>query len=106
MSLPGINLLDTGKLRERDQLFGEVFAHDVAALEQPAASLLYRWTIAGRWKLIVPDPVNRPDASTELYDVISDPSESIDRSAEMIDWVGRLSADVDAWWSPKQSIAP
>lgn len=100
-ALPGVNLLDAEALGARDQLFGEVFAHDVADLGRPAASLRYRWTIRGRWKLILPDPVNLPDAPAELYDVVEDPSEAVDRSADRPDLITRLSADLDAWWTPE-----
>jgi hypothetical protein len=33
-------------------------------------SLEHRWAIDGWWKLIAPDPRNRPNAKPELYDLI------------------------------------
>ena len=32
---------------ERDTIFGESFAHDIADIENPQASLLYRWIVRG-----------------------------------------------------------
>ncbi len=54
--LPGENLLQDSakKPLARKQLFGEIFDHDVADLQDPTASLQFRWTIQGDWKLILP----------------------------------------------------
>ena len=49
--LPGLNLLDlarNGGKTDRTALFGEVFDHDVADIDNPAASLQYRWTLSER----------------------------------------------------------
>ncbi len=59
VDLPGINLLDAPGLATRRQLFGECFTHTLVDLDEPARSLLWRWTLRqeadGRlWKLIVP----------------------------------------------------
>jgi len=54
--LPGLNLLDnlkSGKAIERKGIFGESFAHDIADIEKPEASLLFRWRIEGKWKLLL-----------------------------------------------------
>ena len=48
--LPGIDLLPLvreGKALERDTIYGEGCAHDIADIENPEASLLYRWCIEG-----------------------------------------------------------
>ncbi|MEK9864325.1 MAG: sulfatase-like hydrolase/transferase, partial [Verrucomicrobiota bacterium] len=45
--LPGLDLVESmrGSLPlARKQLFGEGFAHDIADINKPEASLLYRWT--------------------------------------------------------------
>jgi uncharacterized sulfatase len=54
--LPGVNLLDDRVTAARDQLFGECYTHTIVDLDEPAKSLLWRWTVQGRWKLIVPAP--------------------------------------------------
>lgn len=99
--LPGIDLLAEGATASRDQLFGEVFSHDIVDLDRPAESLRHRWTIAGRWKLIAPNPKRLPDARAELYDVVADPFELTNRISEQTEIASRLQADLDAWWSPE-----
>ena len=43
----------SGEAIARDTLFGESFAHDIADIENPQASLLYRWVIRGHDKLLL-----------------------------------------------------
>jgi uncharacterized sulfatase len=60
--LPGVDLLDAKAVAARRQIFGECFTHKLVDLDDPAKSLLWRWTIRDdeqtphqhRWKLIVP----------------------------------------------------
>ena len=60
--LPGVDLLDAKAVAERRQIFGECFTHTLVDLDDPAKSLLWRWTIRDdeqtsrqhRWKLIMP----------------------------------------------------
>jgi len=96
--LSGINLLDDAKLAARDTIFGEIFAHDIADLHRPAASLRFRWAIEGPYKLIVPDPKNEPNAKVELFNVERDPGETTDLSKERPEVVKRLRKKIDAWW--------
>lgn len=99
-SPPGLNLLELAKQAgrpERDTLYGEIFAHDVADIDRPAASLEYRWVIEGDWKLIVP-AANGP---VELYHLKTDPHETRNVAAKNGDLVERLRQKLDAWWSPK-----
>ena len=54
--LPGLNLLpnlhhDTPI--QRDTIFGEAFAHDIADIQNPQASLIYRWVIRDHSKLVL-----------------------------------------------------
>ena len=54
--LPGYNLLPilkSGRPTPRQAVFGETFAHDVADIERPEESLLYRWVVEGKWKLLL-----------------------------------------------------
>jgi uncharacterized sulfatase len=54
--LPGLDLLPNlrdGTRITRNAIFGEGFAHDIADIAKPEASLLYRWCIEGPWKLIL-----------------------------------------------------
>ncbi|TWT79135.1 Sulfatase [Planctomycetes bacterium CA13] len=53
---PGLNLLpqlQSGEAIDHDTLFGEAFAHDIADIENPQASLQYRWVIQGHDKLLL-----------------------------------------------------
>ena len=45
--------LADGSPINRDTIFGEGFAHDIADLNDPEASLIYRWCIHGKWKLLL-----------------------------------------------------
>jgi arylsulfatase A-like enzyme len=79
-------------------LFGEIFNHDIADIDRPAASLQYRWTLAeGRWKLIL--PADRSTAA-ELYDVLADPREETNLADQHPDRVTQLSQTLDTWWTP------
>ena len=84
--LPGINLLEVcqGKPTGREAIFGESYAHDIADINDPSKSLLYRWCIRGRWKLILTygGKVGRYKAvhvagtkGPQLYDLRADPRE-------------------------------
>ncbi len=112
--LPGCDLLPVvrdGKKLDRDTIFGEVFAHDIAELENPEASLLFRWAIEGRWKLILtydgavgrdgrvhPRTEKRP----QLYDLSIDPHEKTNRAAENPQVVSRLAKKIADWWPVTQ----
>jgi len=100
--MPGLNLLDViaaGGCSSRSAIFGEIFTHDVAALDDPTRGLRYRWCIEGKWKLIVPAVRVEPP---ELYDVVDDPGETTNRARQLPDRVRTLSADLDAWWNPRR----
>jgi uncharacterized sulfatase len=76
--LPGINLTDAKAVAGRSRVFGEQYAHNIANVAHPTRSLEHQWVIEGWWKLIVPDPRNRPDEKPELYDLRQDPWENTD----------------------------
>ena len=108
--LPGLDLLPVvrdGKHLRRDTIFGEVFAHDIANLEKPEDSLIYRWAIEGRWKLLLTyDGVLGRYASThpriekrpQLYDLLADPKEEHNLAAENPEVVARLAEKIGNWW--------
>ncbi|MFV1965545.1 MAG: sulfatase [Pirellulaceae bacterium] len=108
--LPGVNLLPVlrdGKPLDRKALFGEGFAHDIADIENPEESLLYRWVIEGKWKLLLtydgrlgryarvhPREEKRP----QLFDLMADPHEKQNLAAEHPEVVARLARQIaDAW---------
>lgn len=97
--MQGVNLLDADALARRQRIFGEGFAHDMADLADPAKSLVARWCIEGRWKLIV--HADKGGGRAELYDVVADPYEKTDLAASHPDRVKALRARIDEWWPAK-----
>jgi uncharacterized sulfatase len=95
--LPGVSLLP-GPPADRDQVFGEIYSHDVADIDNPAASLFYRWTVAGNWKLILPA---RAGETAELYDIKADPWEKENLAGAQPERVEVLTKSIDAWWLGK-----
>ncbi|MBW3596533.1 MAG: sulfatase [Planctomycetes bacterium] len=93
-SLPGVDLL-SGAAQERETIFGEIFEHDVTDINDPHASLLYRWCIDSWWKLILPKDGENP----ELYNLKDDPFEKRNLASANPDIVRRLTEKLDAWWS-------
>ena len=108
--LPGLNLLPNLRQPEpiqRKRIFGESFAHDIADLNDPESSLLFRWCIEGRWKLLLTydGEVNRyasthprTERRPQLFDLLADPQEQVNLAAEHPEIVGRLVAEIDAWY--------
>jgi uncharacterized sulfatase len=88
--LPGVNLLS----ETRSEAFGEIFDHDVADIDNPQASLEYRWCIDGYWKLILPKDGKNP----ELYNLKIDPHENENLATKHPDIVRRLTEKLDRWW--------
>ncbi len=102
--MPGVNLLDLvidGKPLKRDAIFGEIFDHDVADINDPSASLQYRWVIEGDWKLILPRAGGpHTGDKAELYNLGDDPHEEKNLAAENPEIVKRLTTRLKDWWSP------
>jgi arylsulfatase A-like enzyme len=108
--LPGLNLLpamETGEPIGRDTIFGEGFAHDIANINDPEASLLYRWCIQGKWKLLLTydGEVNRHAAShprdeerPQLFDLLADPHEEANLAASHPEVVAQLVAAINNWY--------
>lgn len=96
--MQGLNLLDGRSLAGRRAIFGEIFTHNAVDIREPASSLMYRWCVEGRWKLIVPQPSNVPGGSAELYDLLADPREKRNLAAAQPDRLKELRSRIDAWW--------
>jgi uncharacterized sulfatase len=98
-ALPGVNLLPyaiDGTPIKREALYGEIFSHDVADIDRPAASLEYRWCIEGKWKLILPQ-----HGAAELYDVLADPHETSNIAKQHAEVVARLTEYINSTWQPQ-----
>ena len=107
-NLPGLNLLpslQTGDAIERNTIFGESFAHDIADIENPAASLLYRWVIRGNVKLLLtydgrPGKMKFPpvDDAPQLYDLHADPHEKVNIADSRKELAEELSTLLEDWY--------
>ncbi|MFN3166093.1 MAG: sulfatase [Phycisphaeraceae bacterium] len=110
---PGLNLLPyltTGKAIERDTIFGESFAHDIADVKNPEASLIYRWVIRGNMKLLLTydgalGRMKYPpkDFEPKLYDLEADPLEKHNLAKDRPEQVEQLTRLIDGWWRTKQA---
>jgi len=126
--LPGIDLLDAQGVAERRQIFGECYTHTIVDLDDPAQSLLWRFTVRDDWKLIVPvtagpavqergrgeislqrppDRVLTPEGlgrfergEPELYNLAEDPYELVNLADKHPALVGELHKSLDVWWTP------
>jgi uncharacterized sulfatase len=108
--LPGYNLLpilQSGQPTPRQVVFGETFAHDIANIEKPEDSLLYRWVIDGRWKLLLTYDGKlgrhaqhhaRTEKRPQLFDLLADPHEDHNLAAQHPEMVARLAARLQEWW--------
>ncbi len=108
-ALPGISLLPVcrGGTLQREAIFGQAFAHDIADIHDPTRTLLNVWCIEGRWKLLLyrdgqlgryrPVHGTRPVAP-QLYDLMADPHETINRAELFPEVVDRLRGRIEDWW--------
>jgi putative heme-binding domain-containing protein len=99
--MQGIDLLDDAAVAARKQIFGEIFTHNAVDVHDPASSLRFRWTVAGDWKLILPNPANEPNSVVQLFNLANDEFETTNIAADHADVVTKLTATLDAWWKPK-----
>jgi arylsulfatase A-like enzyme len=108
--LPGLNLLPqlkSGTPTSRTEVYGETFAHDVANIDKPEDSLLYRWVIDGKWKLLLTydgklgnyaSSHPRTEKRPQLYDLIADPHEDKNLAADNPQVVKELAEKLQQWW--------
>lgn len=113
--LPGLDLMPLmteGKKLDRDTLYGEGFDHDVANVDKPEQSLLYRWVIEGKWKLLLTYDGDlspryasshpRAEKRPQLYDLMADPQENTNVAKDHPEIVKRLADKIAAWWPVKE----
>ena len=111
--MPGVNLLPVAtdeKPLDRERIFGESYAHDVANIDDPEETLLFRWVIEGQWKLLLTydgkvnryKPVHlRTDPRPQLFDLIADPHETKNLAGDHPELVEKLANSLDEWWHVK-----
>jgi uncharacterized sulfatase len=103
--------LKSGQPTPRTIAYGETFAHDVANIDRPADSLVYRWVIEGKWKLLLTydgavsaryaSSNPRDEKRPQLFDLLADPHENKNLAAQNAAVVAALAAKLDAWWRPE-----
>ena len=115
--MPGVNLLENLQKKhpiKRQGIFGESFAHDIANLKKPEASLLFRWRIEGKWKLLLTydGEVNRYQSThprtekrPQLFDLSRDPHEKTNLALKHPEVVAKMAAKINAWWLVKERKA-
>ena len=96
-SMQGVSLLDRQAVEKRNAAFGATYSHDAVDIHDPVSSLQFRWTIQGRWKLILPFRGNRPSDPVQLYDVWGDPHEEKNLANDSRERVMQLRGQIDAW---------
>lgn len=107
---PGLDLLPLVRDQQplqRELIFGEGFAHDVADLNDPEATLLYRWVIRGPWKLLLTydgmvgryaSSHPRTERRPQLYNLTADPHETKNLAAEQPEIVAELVQQLTEWY--------
>ena len=98
--LPGVDLTRKEVVAARTDVFGEIYTHDLADLNDPAKSLRFRWMVRDGWKIIVPYAANEPDAVVELYQVSTDEHEKTNLAGKEAERVKAMTTVLDAWWKP------
>lgn len=113
-NLPGLNLLEnlqSEKAIERVAIFGESFAHDIADIKNPAASMLFRWCIEGDWKLLLTydGEVNRyksthprTEKRPQLFNLKDDSAENKNLAADHPEIVASLAKKINGWYPVKE----
>jgi arylsulfatase A-like enzyme len=111
--VPGLNLLpemEKQKPIKRKAIFGECFAHDIADIKNPEASLLYRWVIEGDWKLMLTyDGKGRDNRNhkanmlgPQLFNLKNDPNEKNNLASGNSEKVSHLSTLIEGWYPLKE----
>ncbi len=100
--LPGLNLLphlETGTPIEREMVFGEDFGFEILDVNDPEASLKFRWCIAGKWKLVLRyQPDCRTTKGAQLFNLLDDPHEKHNLAASHPEVVARLAKAIADWY--------
>ncbi len=113
--MTGKNLIQVAAADNGDKrfLFGEIFAHDIADINDPQKSLIYTWCTDGRWKLILTHQAQmgrygslhpQTKREAELYDLQNDPHEKLDLAAQKPDIVSALKKAINQWREKTQLV--
>ncbi|MEM8953210.1 MAG: sulfatase [Verrucomicrobiota bacterium] len=114
--VPGLDLMPLirdGIPLDRNIVFGEGCAHDIIDLTNHEPTLLYRWCIEGKWKLLLTydgivskytDVHARQEKGPQLFNLSTDPHEEKNVAAQHPDIVADLAKKIEAWYPVKTAI--
>lgn len=111
--LPGLDLLPVARGEQTipadRAVYGAIYPGDASRLGHPEDDVAYRWIRQGADKLIVPRDAKAWSAyltRTALFDVVRDPGERHDRSAnpESAARIASLQQLLDAWWDGRSNV--
>lgn len=94
--LDGIDVLDNVQLKNRKAIFGEIYAHDFNTVD---SSLFYRMVVTDPYKLVLPDPTNKPTEEVQLFNLIADPFEKENLVSSNTEIVAELKNMIDESWN-------
>ena len=107
LDLPGINLLDSQKRKERKRIFGASYSVYNMTPGNPNGTLQYQWCIEGDWKLLL--RYNGLDTTyykqlhvwdkepVRLYNLKLDPHEKNEVSNENLEVIERIKNEIHKW---------
>ena len=107
LDLPGINLLDSQKRKERKRIFGASYSVYNMTPGNPDGTLQYQWCIEGDWKLLL--RYNGLDTThykqlhvwdkepVRLYNLKLDPHEENEVSNENMEVIERIRNEIHKW---------
>jgi uncharacterized sulfatase len=94
--LDGINPLNETELKNREAVFGEIYAHDFNTVDE---SLFYQIAITEPYKLIIPNKAYKSNEKIQLFDIYKDPFEQKDLAEENPEIVMQLKDKIQASWN-------
>ena len=103
-TLLGVNILDKEAIKSRQVIFSEDFSHDIMDPEIPSRSLEHLVVLKSPWKLIIPYNDMVKDGSLQLYNVIEDPYETINRAEEYPEIIKNLKEELKKFWQPEEVV--
>ena len=111
--MQGVNLLDQASLARRQAIYGEIYNRDPIDFPDSTSTLMSRWCISDRWRLVahyvanIPDGEIKlkqdtsylPDGEFELYDLFDDPQEAKNVAGAHPDRVEKMRKQIEDWWT-------
>jgi len=102
----GVNLMDLAAVDARDAIYCDVYAHDMASLEEPAQTLQATFIRKDGWKLLL-----YPNGSKELFHLYDastgdpvDPFETNELSGSEPTRTADLLAQLNAWYNEPKDM--